>query len=119
MTNHRVSRGRATQEFLAARLRALGLVHARSRAASLPGADIEGVAGLYIEVKGTERAEPMRWTRENAAKAGHALPFVVYRGRGQGPANLDDWVMMLRWADGEQLLREAGYFTEGMGEAAG
>jgi hypothetical protein len=110
VATHRVSRGRATQEILANRLRFRGLVHAQSRAASLPGEDITGTPGLYIEVKATENPGPMKWTRENAAKAGAALPFVVWRGRGQGPANVDDWVAMLRWADLEQLLSEAGYF---------
>jgi hypothetical protein len=95
---------------LANRLRSRGLVHAESRPASLPGEDITGVPGLYIEVKATERPEPMRWTRENAAKAGPALPFVVYRGRGQGPANVGEWVAMLRVEDLEQLLADAGYF---------
>jgi hypothetical protein len=115
MVDKRVARGRATQEMIAARLRGLGLVYAQSRPASLPGEDITGVPGLYIEVKAKERVEPMLWTRENAAKAGNSLPFVVWRGRGQGPANLDEWVVMSRWADHEQLLGEAGYLPDAAG----
>jgi hypothetical protein len=115
MVDHRVERGRATQEMLAARLRGLGLVYAASRPASLAGEDITGVPGMYIEVKAKERAEPLRWTRENAAKAGRALPFVVWRARGQGPATLGEWVVMTRWADHEQLLGEAGYLPDASG----
>lgn len=115
MATHRVSRGRASQEMIAARLRGMGLVYAASRPASLAGEDITGTPGLYIEIKATERAEPMRWTRENAAKAGDSLPFVVYRGRGQGPAALGEWVVMSRWADHERLLGEAGYLPNASG----
>lgn len=115
MVDGRVARGRATQEMIAARLRGLGLVYAASRSASLAGEDITGVPGMYIEVKAKEKAEPLRWTRENAAKAGESLPFVVWRARGQGPTNLGEWVVMTRWADHEQLLGEARYLPNASG----
>lgn len=113
MTDHRVSRGRASQEILAARLRTLGFTYAASRPASLPGCDVENVPPLYIEVKATERAQPGAWTRDNARKAGDGdLPLVVYRPRGYGEASLDDWPVMLRWADLEELLRGTGYVPD-------
>lgn len=119
--NKRVDRGRESQEIVAARLRELGLVHARSRSASLPGADIESVPGLHFEIKGTEKPIPGKWTKENALRAGEGeLPLVVWRPRGYGPAKLDDWPVMLRWGDLVPMLAELGYLPDaGMAIPAG
>lgn len=108
--NKRVDRARQTQEIVAAALRGLGFVHAVSRAASLPGADVENVPPLAVEVKATRAVRLKEWLRQACANAGPGeVPFVVYRGEGQGPASLDDWPVVLRWADFVPLLRAGGY----------
>lgn len=124
MTDHRVARGRASQEYVAAALRDLGLIYARSRPASLPGSDVENAPGLYIEVKATEAPRPGVWVRDNARKAAATrrqypgdpgpLPLVVFRPRGYGQDRLDDWPVMLRWADLVPVLRDAGHLPDPM-----
>jgi hypothetical protein len=110
MATARVRRGRDSQEVVAERLRALGLVYARSRPAALAGADIENAGSLYIEVKAKEEARPGPWSRDNARKApaGH-LPFVIFRPNSYGPACFDDWPVIIRWADFLPLLHLSGY----------
>ena len=131
MTNHRVSRGRQSQEWLAERLRDEGWTDAKSRSASLPGMDVYDVPGLAPEVKATEGQDftgalrqaqknagdnPCDFHKETAGSASadcndctRALPFVVYRPRGYGKERMDDWVVALRLEDMISLLKKAGY----------
>lgn len=110
MTNSRVSRGRKTQELLAEWFRGHGFPNARSRAASLPGTDLEGTPYLAVEVKATAAQDftgALRQASANAKKTD--LPVVIYRPRGYGPEKIQDWLVVLSLKDATDLLRVAGY----------
>jgi hypothetical protein len=108
MTDHRVSRGRATQEMTAEWFRKRGWPDAQSRAASLPGVDIMNMLGLAPEVK----AQPGNVTgalKQAVKNANGDLPFVVWRPNGYGPERIKDWPVILMLHDFTNLLAEAGY----------
>lgn len=109
MTDHRVSRGRQSQEWLAERFRSEGWSDAQSRPASLPGVDVFGVPGLAPEVKATEGQDFTGALKQAVKNAGSDLPFVVYRPRGYGKERMDDWVVAFRLEDAIALLKKAGY----------
>lgn len=109
MTNHRVSRGRASQEILAAWFRSKGWTGAQSRPASLPGTDIMGMLGLAPEVKATGSLDITGGLRQASKNAGSDLPFLVYRPKGYGPERVAEWPVFLTVRDFTALLLEAGY----------
>lgn len=111
MTNNkRVDRGRDTQRIFARDLQAKGVTNAEPVPASLPGTDVTGWPAVDCEVKATEVASPTTWLKQVRARAVEGvLSLVVYRPRGSGPANVEDWPVTLRWGDLVPLLRTAGY----------
>lgn len=111
----RKARGAATQNLVAAYLRARGWPHAESTGAGRAGMDILGVPGAAIEVKARRDLRLIEWLRQASRSPG--LPVVVHRPDGMGPASIDEWPATLRLADLVALLHAAGYGEAGMGEA--
>lgn len=110
MSQSRKHRGYATQRILADYLRNHGFPYAEPVGAGRPGSDITGLVGLDIEVKarrGFNPAAAIGQLRDRHHEG--SVGLAVLRLDGQGPASVDDWVMLLRLADGINLLRDAGY----------
>lgn len=112
MTDHRVSRGRESQEIAAGYMREHGFPLARAVAASLKGVDIQECTGLAPEVKARRDFKPKEWMKQAVANAGDDLPFVVMRPDGMGDKSVADWPTFLRFEDFIWLVREAGYGDE-------
>jgi hypothetical protein len=109
----RIARGRLTQRLLADYLRGCGWPDARSVEAFAPGRDIQDCAGLAIEVKATADVPLLGAIRQAEATAGGDIPFVVWRPNGRGPAQIGEWVVALHLDEFIELLKEAGYGTDG------
>lgn len=104
MTDHRVSRGRKTQELAAEYLRDV-YPNAEAVAASLPGKDIKNTLGVSIEVKATSQADITGALRQAKANARPGeLPLVIYRPRGYGPERIGEWVVSMPFAAAIELL---------------
>lgn len=111
MATARVTRGRKTQELVAEWFRARGWPNAKSRAASLAGADIYDVP-FAPEVKATAGQDFTGALRQAKANAGGKLPFVIYRPKGYGPERIADWLVVFTLFDATQLLQKAGYMEK-------
>lgn len=110
MSRARVTRGRQTEEALAAYLRDHGWPHAERRAASLPGSDVLGLPGVDVEVKATADVPLLAALRQvEARRVTGSLPLVVWRPNGYGPSRIDEWVVALQLRDAVGLLVDAGY----------
>ena len=113
MPTPRVSRGRASQEMVAAWFRAHGAPEAKSRAASLPGTDVYDVPGMAIEVKARADESITTWLKQAVKNCPFAsIPFVVYRPNGYGPERVAEWPVVLRLEDMTELLQHAGFLQE-------
>lgn len=110
MTDHRVTRGRASQVLVAEWFQGRGWPDAASRPASLPGTDITGMPYLAPEVKATANFDMMGSVRQAVRNAiAGDLAFVVYRPKGYGPERIKEWPVVLRLQDFTDLLQQAGY----------
>lgn len=106
----RADRGQQSQVIFAADLRDKGVLQAESAPRSTSGSDVLGWPGTDVEVKATEAASPTTWLAQVKRRAQEGvLGLVVYRPRGSGPSNVDDWPVTLRWGDLVPLLRLAGH----------
>lgn len=107
----RKQRGNDTQNLVAQIFALNGHPYAESAGAGRKGRDITGTIGLAVEVKARRGFSPAEWTRQAVAQADGDLPLVVLRPDGMGPASIDSWPVILRFADVLNLLRAAGYGT--------
>jgi hypothetical protein len=108
--NKRADRGQQSQVIFAADLRAKGVLQAESAPRSTKGSDVLGWPGVDVEVKATEVASPTAWLAQVKKRAVEGvLGLTVYRPRGSGPSNVEDWPVTLRWGDLVPLLRLAGH----------
>lgn len=106
----RKRRGADTQRIVAGALKRSGWPFAEPVGAGATGKDITGTPGLAFEVKARAGFDPVAWVRQAVRNAnGDDLPAVILRPNGMGPANVDDWVVVLRFGDLVGLLHEAGY----------
>lgn len=107
MTDHRVIRGRKSQQLVADWFRRHGWAGAESRPASLPGTDVFGMPGWAPEVKAT-RVFRMHEALDQASSNADKLdtPFVVYRPPGFGPERIKDWPVVLKLSDFTRLMRD-------------
>lgn len=108
----RIDRSRESEALVAEYLRPL-YPSAERVAASLPGRDILGTPGVALEVKAVQNLvkapglkAALRQAHRNAAGD---LAAVVARMTGDGPANVGDWPVVLRFADFVELLRRAEF----------
>lgn len=96
-----------TQALVARYLAENGWPFATDAGAGRSGTDVLNTPGLTWEVKARRDFTPEAWLRQ--AVAGDAVPLVVWRPNGAGPAGIENWAMMLRFGHGVHLLRDAGY----------
>ncbi|WP_123788269.1 hypothetical protein [Phytoactinopolyspora halophila] len=106
MATSRVRRGRKTQELLAEWFNNRGWFQARSRPASLPGMDIEGMPGWAPEVKATRDGSLTAAVRQAVKNAENDTPFVVWRPDGYGPEKIDQWLVVLPLGVFTPMMRE-------------
>lgn len=109
MSQSRKHRGYKTQALTAEWFKKRGWPFATSTGAGRSGVDIENMAGLAPEVKGRRDFNLTGFLKQAKANAGGALPFVVVRPDGYGPARIGEWGMIFTLKDGTELLRAAGY----------
>lgn len=107
MVNPRVTRGRQTEDIVAAWFRNHGAPGAKRRPASLPGTDVYDMPGLAPEVKATS-GDLTGALKQAVKNANGELPFVVWRPSGYGPERLASWPTFFRFADATWLLQQAG-----------
>lgn len=105
----RIARGRETAQFAARWFRENGWPHAQAKPGASNGQDIDNMPGLSPEVKATDDMPLLAALRQALANAAGAIPFVVWRPNGYGPAIIGTWVAALRLSDFTTLLRDAGY----------
>ncbi len=86
-----------------------GWVWAESTGAGRSGVDVTGMPGLAVEVKARREFNPTAWLKQARADARGGLPFVVFRGDGQGEKSVGDWGVLVSLTDLTTLLHEAGY----------
>lgn len=115
MSQHRKHRGYATQRLLAQYLRDNGWAYAESTGAGRAGSDITGVP-FDIEVKARTGFQPAALMKQLDERKSEKLAFGVLRLNGQGEANIDNWVAMLRLEDLIELLRRIHFPMQSMRE---
>lgn len=108
----RKHRGYRTQKVFAEHLRDI-FPHAEPTGAGRQGADILGTVGVHFELKARTNLDPKAGLRQAHAEAGDDLPILVTRLNGQGEQSIGEWVAFMRVDTLKQLLREAGYASEG------
>jgi hypothetical protein len=69
-----------------------------------PGRDIHNTPGLSFEVKSTAAVPLLSALRQAKRDAGGALPVVVWRPAGYGPAKIGQWVLAMDLEQGLRLL---------------
>lgn len=115
MSQHRKHRGYATQRLLAQYLRDNGWEYAESTGAGRAGSDITGVP-FDVEVKARAGFQPAALMKQLDERKGEKLGFGVLRLNGQGEANIDNWVAILRLEDLIELLRRIHFPMQQMRE---
>lgn len=112
MTDHRVIRGRKSQQMVADWFKKHGWFGAESRPASLAGTDVYGMPGWAPEVKAT-RVFRMHEALEQASTNAkiNEVPFVVYRPPGFGPERIGNWPVVLTLSQFTELMQEIEGFS--------
>lgn len=122
MTNGRVARGRASQGIIADFMRAVW-PNALSKAAFLPGVDIENTPGWRVEVKGTRDGTLTSAMKQAELHAGDGTPIVIWRPDGYGKERVGEWLVVMRLKDfrdvisktlplsPQEVMREAAFET--------
>lgn len=109
MANARVKRGRKTQDLVADRLRHL-FPQAQGVPANEAGKDVNNTPGLAIECKATANVTLPAWLRQATKNAASGeLPVVVYRPVGSGPADIDNWALVMPLGEFVKILEALGY----------
>ena len=109
----RKSRGMRSQLVGARYLQANGFPHAESTGSGRSGSDILGCVGIDWEVKARTGFDPMSAIRQlkERAKEG-VLGLVLLRLNGQGEESIKDWMVVIRFEDAVNLLRDSGFGDE-------
>ena len=111
MSSSRVQRGRQSEAIVAAHLRKHGWPDAERTPASLPGKDILNTGDIAFEVKARRGLDLPGWLRQAVSRKG--FPVLVIRPDGSGEKNLEAWAMVIPFGLGVELLRKAGYGSDG------
>lgn len=95
-------KGAEGERELAAFLRERGIEATRNARNGISTDDIaHSLEGIHLEVKRTERAEPLKWSRQAEKDAGDRVPVVVWRSNGE------PWRVILRAEHFLHLIGEA------------
>lgn len=106
----RKRRGRASEQAVAAAMRADGWPYAEPVGAGRAGADVTGTPGLSLEVKARRGLNLGAWLGQAVRQADHGeVPILVVRLDGQGPGSVDQWPAVVPFDVLRRLLRLAGY----------
>ncbi len=118
-TQSRKERGRQSEHIVADYLAGNGWPYAEAVGAGRPGTDITGTPGIDWEVKARRGFDPKAAMRQQAerAKTG-TIPIAVLRMDGSGPADIDNWPVVLPLSVAVQLLHDAAYGTQPNGDTA-
>ena len=74
------------------------------------GSDLTGTGPVRCEIKARRGFNPLEWLRQASGNARHNdVPCVVVRSNGQGPKDIDNWLVMCSHETWLRLLNEAGY----------
>lgn len=109
-TQSRKYRGYASQRIAAEYLRTHGFPHAEPVGAGRTGSDVTGLVGIDLEVKaraGLDLPALMRQLKQRDAEG--CIGVGLLRLNGQGPAQIEEWPAVVRFADLVDLLRGNGY----------
>lgn len=113
----RKRRGRDSELLAARYLSENGWPYAQPTGAGAAGMDITGCPGLAWEVKARAGFEPMANLRQAVKNAGPvALPLVLLRPNGVGPAQIGLWPVFTTLDHMVTLLRTAGFGDKLPGE---
>jgi len=109
MTNHRRTRGFATERLVADYLREWWPYATVGRGAD-PSGDILNISGIDLEVKAVAKFQPLAWLRQSRARTikNGNLGVVVLRCNGQG-TNVSEYAALLPFSALVELLRKAKY----------
>jgi len=109
MTNHRRTRGFATERLVADYLREWWPYATVGRGAD-PSGDILNISGIDIEVKAVAKFQPLAWLRQSRARTAKNgnLGVVVLRCNGQA-SNVSEYAALLPFSALVELLRKAKY----------
>jgi hypothetical protein len=108
----RRQRGSQTQTAVAGYLQEHGWPYAEPVGAGRQGPDVTGTPGLSIEVKARRNLDLPGWLRQTRAGAeDQAIPVLIHRPDGSGPATIADWPVTMHLADLIGLLHLAGFGT--------
>lgn len=105
----RKKRGRETELLAARYLAENGWPYAMPTGAGASGIDITGTPGLAWEVKARTGFDPMANLRQAIRNADDAMPLVLLRPNGVGPAQIGIWPVFTTLDNAIWLLRKAGY----------
>ena len=106
----RKRRGRESEILVAEHLRAL-FPYARAANSGARGCDVQETPAVAVEVKSRRGLDLPGWLRQ-AHRNGHgALPLLVIRPDGMGPASVGSWAAVVTLDDLLELLAAAGYGT--------
>ena len=111
MSTARVRRGRATQAIAAKFLSERGWPQAEPVEPFFPGRDLKHMGRLSVEIKATA-ASPFPGALAQAARYADRQgdqPVALWRPPGYGSERVEEWVLALRFGDGAEVLRAAGY----------
>lgn len=109
MSQHRKFRGYESQKIVADYMKENGFPHALSAGAGRQGSDVTGLPnGLDVEVKARRGLVIAEAMKQLSDRQGNGLGFAVLRMDGQGPASIENWPALIRFADLIALLNKAG-----------
>ncbi len=104
MTNSRKARGANTERLVAERLRTIW-PHCNVQRGN--GPDLVETPGYAVEIKARANlAIPAFIKQATANTTGNAIPLLILRLNGQGPASIDDWPVVMKLSDFEDLVRD-------------
>lgn len=106
----RKRRGRESEHVVAEYLRQVW-PYCRPSDSSANGPDLVETPAAAVEVKSRRGLDLPRWLRQANRNARGALPLLIIRSDGQGPASVDEWAAVVPMSHLVQLLRAAGYGT--------
>ena len=80
------------------------------------GDDVRNALGWSIEIKARRSFNPLEWMRQARKNSGDNMHAVVVRPDGGGPASLDEWPVIMTFAQFKKLAEIHGTYVGIMGQ---